>query len=681
MTDIEDANQENMRANHERDNALLLTCARRKKSMKKYEEELISNGLFSVRFKPKFIVAENTSLSVHRKELLKLAEKDPGFYKFLKEEESDLLAFRDLESGSDKDSDSEVNKEEKRFFEEKNLLKGNVGRKIIDQSFVENLQNCLLETSRPKLSLLREVVAAFTACVARVGANIELPNYIVNDSDVFESIIRLCFSYLGKCLHMLIGEIRTEPSEGATDLRFRQVGRLKGRQYKRWKKYSSLLKSYFHALTLFLNEIQTPDVIVCTLRAITDLLELYIKFPKLIRNLTKILVRIWSRRTLECRCAAFFAVYKLVRISKSTFSSVIKSFYFGYVTSARDVSAESWCLVAFMQKSFAELCLVYPEVSYQYTFVYIRQTAIHLRNAVIAKRKVSGLLGLALSCHARDKVKYSFKLLKTDLIQTVYNWQFIRCLYLWTQVIGKAHRLRISSADGNIGGLEELAYPLCQITISLMKLFPSIKYLALRLHCLRILLIMQHNCELYVPTLALATELLTDVLLLSKKKPTKGQGTHKNIDMKCFLKISTAHLDDVGFRQAALEELFSIQLEAAHAIQENCAFADIIVPVNQKIREFVKSCRNVEFSRLFRSLEIKLKEQSIYTRKIIDSTDVDLRNEALMKHLGRRFKTTDAPLTRFYNSWQNIWKLKQSNASNAVIFSSIYMSIPTYSNH
>lgn len=54
----------------------------------------------------------------------------------------------------------------------------------------------------------------------------------------------------------------------------------------------------------------------------------------------------------------------------------------------RDVNAESWPLIVIMQRSFAELCMTYPEIAYQYAFVYIRQTAIHLRNAMIAKRKV-----------------------------------------------------------------------------------------------------------------------------------------------------------------------------------------------------------------------------------------------------------------------------------------------------
>jgi hypothetical protein len=45
-----------------------------------------------------------------------------------------------------------------------------------------------------------------------------------------------------------------------------------------------------------------------------------------------------------------------------------------------------------MQKSFGELTYLHPETAYQLAFAYIRQFAIHLRNATIAKRKVTSYL-------------------------------------------------------------------------------------------------------------------------------------------------------------------------------------------------------------------------------------------------------------------------------------------------
>lgn len=49
-------------------------------------------------------------------------------------------------------------------------------------------------------------------------------------------------------------------------------------------------------------------------------------------------------------------------------------------------------------------------------------------------------------------------------------------------------------------------------------------------------------------------------------------------------KVSTAHIVDAEFRQAAMDELFRIHLEAAHFVQQSCAFADIVVPINHEVQ-------------------------------------------------------------------------------------------------
>ncbi|KAL3993987.1 Noc2p family protein [Acanthocheilonema viteae] len=621
MTNVSDIGRRNAKTQKRGRNATLQTCSKRRKKL--VNKEMDEESTFD---------ATDLTLSSYKKQLIELADKDPKFYKFLKEQESDLLHFDESDSDVEEDPHHErADNESKKSEENESLNRDSTGRKVIDMDFVTNLQNSFLQKERLELPVIHQMVAAFTACVARVGADIEPPCYVINDSNVFERVVRLCFTYLGKSLLTLMDYIKSK-ADDESDSKFKKARKYTKKQYRCWKKHGNLIKSYLHALLQFLNEIQTSGVTVCTLRAVTDLLELYIHFPKLTRSLAKAIIKIWSRRTDECRIAAFLALSKLIRIHKDSFPTIIKRCYLEYVMNVRDVKAESWFLIILMQKSFAELCMTYPEIAYQYTFVYIRQMAIHLRNAMIAKRK--------------------------DLIQTVYNWQFMQCLYLWSHVIAKAHS-HISNKKEDAAGIKELDYPLCQIAISTMKLFPSLKYFPLRLHCLRILLIIQQNCHTYIPTLSLAVELLSDALLMLKKKPIKGKEMQKNIDMRCTLKVSAAHIDDAGFREAALEELFRIHLEAAHIVQHSFAFADIVIPINHEIKVFVKNCRNTEFSRLFKSLETKLQEQTAYARGILNSTDVDLTNESLVKHLERRFQAADAPLTKFYDSWQKMWKLKE----------------------
>lgn len=96
------------------------------------------------------------------------------------------------------------------------------------------------------------MVSAFTACVARVGADIEPPSYVINDSDVFESVVRLCFTYLGKSLLALIDHIKIE-ADDEPNPKFEKVAKYKKKQYRSWKKHGNLIKSYLHALLLVIH--------------------------------------------------------------------------------------------------------------------------------------------------------------------------------------------------------------------------------------------------------------------------------------------------------------------------------------------------------------------------------------------------------------------------------------------
>lgn len=52
------------------------------------------------------------------------------------------------------------------------------------------------------------------------------------------------------------------------------------------------------------------------------------------------------------------------------------------------MNSETLPLIKFMQKSFTELTFLVPKYAYRLAFVYIRQFAVHLRNAIAAKKKV-----------------------------------------------------------------------------------------------------------------------------------------------------------------------------------------------------------------------------------------------------------------------------------------------------
>lgn len=116
-----------------------------------------------------------------------------------------------------------------------------------------------------------------------------------------------------------------------------------------------------------------------------------------------------------------------------------------YVRNSKFVSLTSLQVINFMANCVVELYGLEFSWSYQHAFVYIRQLAIHLRNALHLKTKV--FLFFFISIHIQESN------------QNIYNWQFINSLKVWTLVL----TTHINEE------LKPLIYPLVQIICGVIR--------------------------------------------------------------------------------------------------------------------------------------------------------------------------------------------------------------------
>ena len=119
--------------------------------------------------------------------------------------------------------------------------------------------------------------------------------------------------------------------------------------------------------------------------------------------------------------------------------TLFKNLYLSFARNSKFTSINTLPMINFMQRSIIEIYSSNSKLAYEHVFVYIRQLAIHLRNAMNLKKKES--------------------------YQAVYNWQFVHSLILWSKLLSSL----VKTNNGFNEYLQPLIYPLIQCIIGTIK--------------------------------------------------------------------------------------------------------------------------------------------------------------------------------------------------------------------
>ncbi|TDZ40165.1 Nucleolar complex protein 2 [Colletotrichum spinosum] len=506
---------------------------------------------------------EAEDLGMSKEAMDKLAENDPEFYKFLKEndpealdfdENADLAEVDELSAGSDQSEDEQPKKKRKTKKQKQVVEEAVAADNELTREMVAKWR--VLVEEKQSLRAARQVVLAFR-CAAHLNEDDaddeKTQRYSINSPEVFHDILIVALKQIPIVIahHLPIKESASGKIYVPTDS-------------KKFHTLSIMIKTFTASIIHLLSTLSDDATLKLTIGSLEPLVPYLLSFRKLLKVLVKTVVNFWARPASSeaIRITAFLVLRKLVVIGdKGIRETVLKATYQGLVSGCRATNVNTIQGINLMKNSAAELWGIDQSVGYTTAFTFIRQLAIHLRNSIVKKEK--------------------------DAHKIIYNWQYTHSLDFWSCVLSE-HCSPLKEAEaGKEGQLKLLIYPLVQVTMGAMRLVPSPTFFPLRFHLVRSLLRLSRATNTYIP---LASVLL-EVLEASDMKRFPKASSIKALDFSVAYKATKSYNRTRIYQDGVGEQVVELFGEYFTIWAKSIAFPEFTLPVIVQLKRWIKQAR------------------------------------------------------------------------------------------
>ena len=359
---------------------------------------------------------------------------------------------------------------------------------------------------------------------------------------------------------------------------------IRGKKCKKsWSKVREVTKRYLSDLLYTMDKLDEPSLLSSVLISTKPLISLYQEFRGLRKKYMKMLIKLWTRDDRAVQLQSFLCMKSSVLFSNpSLFTYLLKRSYLSFVQAVKYCSELNREYIGFLTDSLVEIHSVDLSRAYQLAFVYIRQLAVHLRNAITAKTD--------------------------ETTQLVYNWPFVLSIDFWCKLL---------STEGAVDtNLKQLIFPLVQITLGAISLNPIVKFYPLRFRCIRSLNLLSFRTNTYIPLSSYLLDTLDYI-----RGVTKYAHLPPNPPNFLFsIKASKQLLKTKHFIDFTAETSFELLLEHLSAYENSIAFPEMSFPVVRELKKFAKATSNSKHRREIKSLIEKAEQQA----RFIEETRSDV---------------------------------------------------------
>ncbi|RPB16387.1 Noc2-domain-containing protein [Morchella conica CCBAS932] len=533
-------------------------------------------------------------LEAHMKDLSALAEKDPEFFKYLKENDAELLDFTaaehddlaaidDLSDGENDNDDEESKKKTKKRKKAKSSAEDANSSIEVTLADVAAWKTAL--TTQNSLRALRNVVLAFRAA-AHVndvqGENTASSGgykYSITNPDVYHELLIVALKHVPDTLNHHL------PVKESANGRVRVA-----METKKYRTLNPLVKSHSASLLHLLPTLTDPATQRLLLNSAVPLVPYFLSYRKFLKTFVKTVTDIWCAHSSDetTRITAFLVIRRIAVVGDEGLKDICaKALYAGLVKASRQTSGYTMAGINLMKNSAAEVFGMegMEKVGYQVGFGYIRQLAVHLRNSIT------------------NNSKESYK--------TIYNWQYIHSLDFFSRVLSTHCDTLTEATLGRPSPLRPLIYPLIQVTLGAIRLIPTAQYFPLRFYLTRSLLRISRATDVYIPLSPLIFEVLSSAELKKKPKPS----TLKPLDFSTTIRAPKSYLRSRTYQDGICEQVVELLSEFYVLHAKSIAFPELAIPAIVLAKRAVKKSKNAKLNNALAVLVAKLEANSKYVQE------------------------------------------------------------------